>query len=96
MNVKIPLSFALPPRTADATASPSNRLKTGSEAKVQEPMPSRAPRHDTRAPRLGQEFNMRFLMLQQEMQMDNRKFTTLSNVMKTKHQTASAAISNIK
>jgi hypothetical protein len=45
---------------------------------------------------LNQRFNVQFLMLQQQMQMENRQFTTLSNVMKTKHETASAAISNIK
>jgi hypothetical protein len=45
---------------------------------------------------LSQRFNLQFLMLQQEIQMENREFTTLSNAMKTKHQTASAAISNIK
>jgi len=40
---------------------------------------------------LSQRFNLQFLMLQQEMQMENRQFTTLSNVMKTKHSTASGA-----
>lgn len=51
---------------------------------------------DARPQRFSEQFNMRFLMLQQEMQMENRKFTTLSNAMKTKHQTVSATISNLK
>ena len=30
------------------------------------------------------------------MQADNRQFTLLSNIMKTKHDTAKAAINNIR
>lgn len=41
-------------------------------------------------------FNMKYLMLQQQMQSENRQFTTLSNVMKTKHDTAKNAISNVR
>jgi hypothetical protein len=41
-------------------------------------------------------FNMQYLMLQQQMQSENRQFTTLSNVMKTKHDTAKNAISNVR
>ncbi len=41
-------------------------------------------------------FNMQYLQLQQEMQDENRKFTTLSNIMKTRHDTAKNAISNVK
>jgi hypothetical protein len=35
-------------------------------------------------------------MLQQKMQADNRQFTTLSNIMKTKHDTAKNAINNVR
>jgi len=41
-------------------------------------------------------FNMQYLMLQQKMQSENRQFTTLSNVMKTKHDTAKNAINNVR
>ena len=41
-------------------------------------------------------FNMQYLMLQQQMQSENRQFTTLSNVMKTKHDTAKNAINNVR
>ncbi|MBX3181453.1 MAG: hypothetical protein KIT72_13735 [Polyangiaceae bacterium] len=41
-------------------------------------------------------FNMQYLQLQQSMQDENRKFTTLSNIMKTRHDTAKNAISNVK
>ncbi|MEL6543043.1 MAG: hypothetical protein AAFQ82_00350, partial [Myxococcota bacterium] len=37
---------------------------------------------------LNMQFNMQFLMLQHHMEGENRQFTTLSNVMKTKHETA--------
>jgi hypothetical protein len=36
------------------------------------------------------------LGLQQAMQNENRQFTTVSNVMKTKHDTAKNAISNVR
>lgn len=96
MNVTPLPAVALPQKSARANAAVPSQLQTLGETKDQEPVPSGALRHDTRVPRLSQKFNMQFLMLQQEMQMENRKFTSQSNVMKTKHSTASAAISNIK
>ena len=40
--------------------------------------------------------NMQFLQLQQQMQQENQKFTTLSNVLKARHETAKNAIGNIR
>ena len=37
-----------------------------------------------------------YLALQEKMQNENRQFTTLSNVMKTKHDTAKNSISNVR
>ena len=34
---------------------------------------------------MSQQFNLQYLQLQQNMQNENRKFSALSNVMKTKH-----------
>ncbi len=45
---------------------------------------------------LNMSFNMQYLQLQQKMQQDNRQFTMLSNIMKTKHDTAKNAISNVR
>ena len=45
---------------------------------------------------LNMSFNMQYLTLQQKMQADNRQFTTLSNIMKTKHDTAKNAINNVR
>ena len=45
---------------------------------------------------LNMTFNMQYLQLQQKMQQDNRQFTMLSNIMKTKHDTAKNAISNVR
>lgn len=45
---------------------------------------------------MNQSFNMQYLGLQQQMQNENRQFTTLSNLIKTRHDTAKAAINNIK
>ena len=40
--------------------------------------------------------NLYYLQLQQEMNAQNRMFTTLSNVMNSEHETAKTAIGNIK
>jgi len=45
---------------------------------------------------MNQTFNLQLLTLQQKMQNDNRKFTALSNIMKTRHDTAKAAINNVR
>lgn len=41
-------------------------------------------------------FNLQYLQLQEKMQMENRSFSTISNVMKTKHDTAKASINNVR
>lgn len=46
--------------------------------------------------KMNRSFNMQYLQLQQEMQADSRQFTLLSNIMKTKHDTAKNAINNVR
>jgi hypothetical protein len=41
-------------------------------------------------------FNIQYVGLQQEMQAENRRYTVLSNIMKTRHDTAKNAISNVR
>ena len=41
-------------------------------------------------------FNLQYLQLQNSMQNENRQFAMVSNVMKTKHDTAKNSISNIR
>lgn len=41
-------------------------------------------------------FNLQYLQLQEKMQQENRSFTTISNVMKTKHDTAKSSINNVR
>ena len=41
-------------------------------------------------------FNLQYLQLQERMQAENRSFSTVSNVMKTKHDTAKSSISNVR
>jgi hypothetical protein len=41
-------------------------------------------------------FNLQYLQLQESMQNANREFTAVSNIMKTKHDTAKNVISNIR
>jgi len=45
---------------------------------------------------MQQSFNLQFLALQEAMQKENRRFTMVSNVMKTKHDTAKNAINNVR
>lgn len=40
--------------------------------------------------------NLFFLEIQEKMQQENRKFSTVSNVLKAQHDTARAAINNIR
>lgn len=43
----------------------------------------------------SQAFNLQYLELQNELQEDNRRFSTLSNLMKVRHDTAKSAINNM-
>ncbi|MFH0903403.1 MAG: hypothetical protein V2A73_22470 [Pseudomonadota bacterium] len=44
----------------------------------------------------AQSFNAEYLALQERVQQENRQFTTVSNVLKAKHETAKMAIGNIR
>jgi hypothetical protein len=46
--------------------------------------------------RESQAFNLQLLELQEDVQQENRRFTTVSNVLRAKHDTAKAAVSNIR
>jgi hypothetical protein len=41
-------------------------------------------------------FNLQYLQLQSQMQAENRAYTAVSNIMKTKHDTVKNSISNIR
>ncbi len=41
-------------------------------------------------------FNLQYLQLQNQMQNENRQFTMVSNIMKTKHDTVKNSINNIR
>jgi len=41
-------------------------------------------------------FNLQYLQLQSQMQNENRQYTAISNIMKTKHDTVKNSISNIR
>ena len=45
---------------------------------------------------MNQSFNLQYLGLQQQVQDESRRFTLLSNIMKTKHDTAKNSINNIR
>ncbi len=41
-------------------------------------------------------FNLQYLQLQSQMQSENRSYTAVSNILKTKHDTVKNSISNIR
>jgi hypothetical protein len=41
-------------------------------------------------------FSMQYLQLQEKMQNENRQYTTISNVLKTKHDTVKNSINNVR
>lgn len=41
-------------------------------------------------------FNLQFLALQQQMQQENQRYTALSDIMKTRHDTARNALGNVR
>lgn len=41
-------------------------------------------------------FNLQYLQLQNQMQHENRSYTAISNIMKTKHDTVKNSIANIR
>lgn len=45
---------------------------------------------------MNMSFNLQYLNLQQKMQAENKQFTLLSNIMKTKHDTARNAINDVR
>lgn len=47
-------------------------------------------------PELNRNFGLQYLALQESMQQENRQYTALTNIMKTKHDTAKAAINNVR
>ena len=41
-------------------------------------------------------FNLQYLQLQTSMQRENRSYTSVSNIMKTRHDTVKNSIGNIR
>ena len=48
------------------------------------------------AEHLSQEHNLAYLQLQQEAQRANRRFSVATNLLKARHDTARAAINNLR
>jgi hypothetical protein len=45
---------------------------------------------------MQQSFNQQYMTLQNQMQRESRQYTAISNIMKTKHDTAKNAIANVR
>jgi hypothetical protein len=45
---------------------------------------------------MQESFNQQYLTLQSQMERENRQYSSISNIMKTKHDTAKNSISNVR
>ncbi len=79
--------FGLLLRKVDAT----NRLATDARNLPSDLKQALQDLHQTQM-----SFNLQYLQLQNSMQNENRQFTMISNIMKTKHDTVKNSISNIR
>lgn len=83
------------PRTSAETRVariPQKAVATASDARSTDPLTasSRQMRE------MNASYSLQYLGLQRKMQNESRKFNMLSNIMKTKHDTAKDAINNIR
>jgi hypothetical protein len=76
-----PAGLASPPAALAAAAGASGSPATANVATLMEQ---------------GLASNQQLLALQMQVQQENQRFTTVSNVMRAKHDTAKAAVSNIR
>jgi hypothetical protein len=79
---------ALTTRAAPAAGSASARSQSGSPGDLMDAT--------WILQQQSQAFNLQYLHLQEVMQRESREFTALSNVMKVKHDSARAAIDNVR
>lgn len=93
--------------TAAYRMKPSGTLTTEDKAKVQEydrwlrkqsdrtrELAERGSAATTKQMQLS--FNQQYLTLQSQMQAENRRYSGISNIMKTKHDTVKNSISNVR
>ena len=45
---------------------------------------------------MSQSFNLQYLELQNRISHENRQFSMISNIMKTKHDTVKASLTNVR
>lgn len=72
----------------------------GANAKISSATPGSSQTSVLNATKQMQEtqmsFNLQYLQLQSQMQHENRSYTAISNIMKTKHDTVKNSISNVR
>jgi hypothetical protein len=81
--------------TPVATSTPTSAGAEGPTPAAGGPGGSSAGSMDT-AIAQSQEMNMYYLQIQEQVNAQNRSFTTLSNVLKAEHETVKTAIGNIR
>lgn len=105
---KAPMPKGLPaedrelfPRYSAFVSRSAEQLRSSAEDwtdVLDEVEPTLTTRDDPRAflQELAMSFNLQYLQLQSQMQHENRSYTAVSNIMKTKHDTVKNSISNIR
>ena len=83
----VPAGTVVSAAVRSATAAATGAAAAGSEGDVL--AATRALQQQS------QSDNLQYLQLQEDMQRENREFTTLSNVLRVEHDSARAAIQNI-
>ena len=97
-------TMVAPDAQQKALVSQIEKLETGYDA-INATTPSKSAKRKSSAPtdnatksmqEIQMSFNLQYLQLQQQMQNENRSYTAISNIMKTKHDTAKNSISNVR
>lgn len=78
------LGTGLPTMTSTAAGTSAGGVASGENANVETALQQ------------SQDMNLYFLQIQEQVNAQNRSFTTLSNVLKAEHDTVKTAIGNIR
>jgi hypothetical protein len=86
--------FSMPDTSSSTGPAPAKSSVTSTPAESAASQPMMAELNAMMAK--GQSMNMEYLLLQERMQAENRAYSTASNVLKVKHDTAKAMINNLR
>jgi hypothetical protein len=85
-----------PPAVSSASASDADAPASGIAAIRNADKPDQLVNATKQLQETQMSFNLQYLQLQSQMQHENRSYTAVSNIMKTKHDTVKNSIGNIR